>query len=87
MRAGLQVNWTSEKECFDTFLHELAQFNVPFSVTGEPPMNTAQQQWQIQHVLYPAFKSYLKPSNKLAKNGNITQIASLDRLYRVFERC
>ncbi|KAF5345184.1 hypothetical protein D9758_009705 [Tetrapyrgos nigripes] len=38
MRLGPQVNWTSETECFDAFLRELAYFYVPGPVAGEPSL-------------------------------------------------
>ncbi|TFK22374.1 DNA binding protein [Coprinopsis marcescibilis] len=32
MRLGPQINWTSEKECFETFLRELAYFYTPLAL-------------------------------------------------------
>jgi DNA mismatch repair protein MLH1 len=36
LRLGPKVNWTSEKECFDTFLRELATFYVPEQLPPAP---------------------------------------------------
>ncbi|KAF6757676.1 hypothetical protein DFP72DRAFT_890338 [Ephemerocybe angulata] len=35
MRLGPQVDWTSEKECFETFLRELAYFYTPLALIHE----------------------------------------------------
>lgn len=35
MRLGPQVDWTSEKECFETFLRELAYFYTPLALINE----------------------------------------------------
>eukprot|EP00698_Gefionella_okellyi_P000392 TRINITY_DN1034_c0_g1_i3.p1 TRINITY_DN1034_c0_g1~~TRINITY_DN1034_c0_g1_i3.p1 ORF type:complete len:386 (-),score=110.43 TRINITY_DN1034_c0_g1_i3:66-1223(-) len=43
--------------------------------------------WMSQHVLFPAFRSLLVPTQKLADDGAVLEIASLDNLYKVFERC
>lgn len=40
-----------------------------------------------QHVVYPALRLYLQPSDQLAKTGAVLKIASTESLYRVFERC
>lgn len=41
----------------------------------------------IQDVLYPAYRSIFLPPREFASDGTITQIAALEKLYRVFERC
>lgn len=47
----------------------------------------AQREWSIQHVLFPALRLFFKPPNSMAKNGTFVQVASLEKLYRIFERC
>lgn len=37
MRLGPQVDWTAEKPCFETFLHELAFFYVPEPLLPDRP--------------------------------------------------
>ncbi|GAV99710.1 dna mismatch repair protein [Lentinula edodes] len=51
MRLGPQVNWTSETECFESFLRELAYFYVPGPISSDPSIPTA-----IQHILFPAMR-------------------------------
>lgn len=100
----MQVNWTAEKDCFQTFLRELAFFYAPTSLLpGEPDIVEAdqqpqddrhrfnqlstEQQWQVQHVLFPAMQRYLQPPTSLIELGAIKQISSMASLYKVFERC
>ncbi|KAA1476635.1 DNA mismatch repair protein MutL [Dentipellis sp. KUC8613] len=105
MRLGPQVNWTSEAECFETFLRELAYFYVPGpgplaqeqlqppSPSSSPPDGSQPEaqavkaeKWQIEHVLFPAFRRYLvAPKSLLTRD--VVQVADLPDLYRVFERC
>jgi len=47
----------------------------------------AQREWTIQHILFPAMKLFLKPPNHLANDGSVIQIACLENLYKIFERC
>uniref|UniRef100_A0A7N0TB33 DNA mismatch repair protein S5 domain-containing protein n=1 Tax=Kalanchoe fedtschenkoi TaxID=63787 RepID=A0A7N0TB33_KALFE len=47
----------------------------------------AQREWSIQHVLFPAMRLFLKPPKPMATNGTFIQVASLNKLYKVFERC
>ncbi|CAM8946674.1 unnamed protein product [Rhodiola kirilowii] len=47
----------------------------------------AQREWSIQHVLFPAMRLFLKPPKSMATNGTFVQVASLNKLYKVFERC
>ncbi|THH32545.1 hypothetical protein EUX98_g1632 [Antrodiella citrinella] len=96
LRLGPQVDWTSERECFDTFLRELAYFYVPEPLLPEDPpeedsaklMTDAEKAvaWQIQHALFPALSRYLA-APKLLLDRDVVEVANLPDLYRVFERC
>nr|GAT48497.1 predicted protein [Mycena chlorophos] len=99
MRLGPLVDWTSEKECFETFLRELAYFYVPGplcepnSSTTEDEEEEAQAQaqdkaerWQIQHIVFPALRRYFAAPKGLL-DRDVVQVASLPELYKVFERC
>jgi DNA mismatch repair protein MLH1 len=45
------------------------------------------EQWTIQHLILPSMgKSYEPPKAHIA-NGAVVQVASTERLYKVFERC
>lgn len=89
-----QVDWTSESECFESFLRELASFYAPgaaISVTSSPASDEQKAQekaerWQIQYVLFPAMRRFLVAPKSLL-DRDVVQIASLPDLYKVFERC
>ncbi|MED6132717.1 DNA mismatch repair protein [Stylosanthes scabra] len=46
-----------------------------------------QREWSIQHVLFPSMRLFLKPPVSMATNGTFVQVASLEKLYKIFERC
>jgi len=41
----------------------------------------------IQHTLLPSMRVLLKPSTRRASDATVVQVASLERLYKIFERC
>ncbi|XP_010421834.2 PREDICTED: DNA mismatch repair protein MLH1 isoform X1 [Camelina sativa] len=47
----------------------------------------AQREWSIQHVLFPSMRLFLKPPAAMASNGTFVKVASLEKLYKIFERC
>ncbi|KAJ4832053.1 DNA mismatch repair protein [Turnera subulata] len=47
----------------------------------------SQREWSIQHVLFPSMRLFLKPPASMATNGTFIQVASLEKLYKIFERC
>lgn len=87
----MQVNWTSETECFESFLRELAYFYVPEPLIPDksspsPSEDEQSARWQIQHALFPALARYLVAPKSLL-DRDVVQVANLPDLYRVFERC
>lgn len=97
MRLGPQVCWTQERECFGSFLRELAYFYTPGDLSvsrkaqgpekaDEEDAEGKSERWQIEHVLFPVMRKYLQaPRNLLDRD--VLQVANLPDLYRVFERC
>ena len=45
--------------------------------------------WVIQNVLFPRFRSALEftPPRRFANDGTVVEIAALENLYKIFERC
>ncbi|XP_057531841.1 DNA mismatch repair protein MLH1 isoform X2 [Amaranthus tricolor] len=60
---------------------------IEHELLAEAETAWAQREWSVQHILFPAMRLFLKPSNSMAKNGTFVQVASLEKLYRIFERC
>ena len=51
------------------------------------PKLTQESERLLTGTLYPALRAYLLPSKKHSNNGTVSQIAALEQLYKVFERC
>ena len=49
--------------------------------------STSRYAEMIQHLFFPALRSLLLPPKHLVDEGIVVQIAALEQLYRVFERC
>lgn len=86
VRLVTEVNWNSEKECFDTFSRQTAIFYSQ----PNPDKNLEAQKseyWRQEHVIFPAIRRNFLPPTSFVNNGAILQIANLNDLYKVFERC
>lgn len=99
LRLGPHVNWMDEKECFATFLRELASYYVPERLPPSPGPDDQEQgmdeniksrrdevRYVVENVLFPAFRARLVATHSLMK-GSVLEVANLKGLYRVFERC
>ncbi|KAG4440668.1 hypothetical protein IFR05_003866 [Cadophora sp. M221] len=99
LRLGPHVNWTAEKECFATFLRELATYYVPEQLPPSPGPEHPEEELSeeirarrqqiakaVEDILFPAFRARLIATKSLMKGG-VVEIANLKGLYRVFERC
>ncbi|GLC43233.1 DNA mismatch repair protein [Pleodorina starrii] len=47
----------------------------------------AAYEYKIKNVILPAMRGCLKPPRARATDGSCVQVAALERLYRIFERC
>ena len=45
-----------------------------------------EQEWQLKHVVFPCMR-YLSPPKSLIESNAAVHVASLENLYKVFERC
>ena len=61
---------------------EFASENAPSAEDDEP-----ERVRSIRQFVFPAMRRCLHPSKVSAVQGVATQVASLEQLYRVFERC
>lgn len=90
---GLQVNWTSEEQCFETILREMATFYSlappPLKSKGaksgaEEPKDVA---WQVQHLILARCRTDAFDPPESLLDTAVVEVANLPALYRVFERC
>ncbi|CAH4037069.1 unnamed protein product [Pieris brassicae] len=86
VRLVTEVNWDSEKECFDTLSRQTAIFySQPNPDDNENVLKS--EFWKQEHIIFPAIRRYFLPPTSFVDSGAILQIASLSDLYKVFERC
>ncbi|GMK58343.1 hypothetical protein CspeluHIS016_0503750 [Cutaneotrichosporon spelunceum] len=85
-----RVDWDNERECFEGVLREIAFFYSPRPFEeGQDGMDedadeVAHQAWQLEHVLFPSFRRTRWPRTMVT---DVSQVANLPDLFRVFERC
>eukprot|EP01012_Entosiphon_sulcatum_P024156 TRINITY_DN29334_c0_g1_i1.p1 TRINITY_DN29334_c0_g1~~TRINITY_DN29334_c0_g1_i1.p1 ORF type:complete len:740 (-),score=80.00 TRINITY_DN29334_c0_g1_i1:13-2208(-) len=61
---------------------------VPSTTTDAMSGGTPSElRWLAQHVILPACRAVLVPPTRWATDGTVVQIACLESLYKVFERC
>jgi DNA mismatch repair protein MLH1 len=95
-----KVNWEDEMECFRTVALAIAAFystlstEYPLVIDTSPdppghafPPLTREADEQLRSLLYPAMRMYLIPHRARAADHTVVQIAALEQLYKVFERC
>ncbi|KAK3164122.1 hypothetical protein QOZ80_1AG0012960 [Eleusine coracana subsp. coracana] len=60
---------------------------IDHELVAEAETAWSQREWTIQHVLFPSMRLFLKPPKSMATDGTFVQVASLEKLYKIFERC
>ncbi|EIE84093.1 hypothetical protein RO3G_08798 [Rhizopus delemar RA 99-880] len=83
LRLGTEVDWETEKKCFEAFSRELAIFYC-----ADPLLNNQEREGflhQVQHFIFPCFKTHFVATNVL--KNHVSQLANLTDLYKIFERC
>ncbi|KAH3719211.1 hypothetical protein DPMN_062043, partial [Dreissena polymorpha] len=96
LRLATEVDWDSEKGCFETFSREMSHFYAikkpqfarsEDSQTSKDSRDHGTWQWTTEHVIYPALRNLFYPPRQMAQNSTVLQVANLPDLYKVFERC
>ena len=96
-RLATEVDWSAEQPCFNGVCRELGSFYAepPFAFTGDGEVKRSENldliddeaKKFVRHTLFPAISFLLVPPQRLATNGTVMKLASLNSLYKVFERC
>jgi len=93
------VDWSTEKACFQTLARVLGHFyavdcsydEINASADEGAQITPADEETETQRVIrlvvFPAMKRNLLPPREYATDGTVIQIACLEQLYKVFERC
>merc|ERR1719219_2725878 len=95
LRLATEVEWDSEKECFQSFAEETAKLYSVGEVKGRSPRydygphGGESREWShsVEHILYPAIKKLLLPPASCMTDRTLVQVVNLPDLYKVFERC
>lgn len=66
---------------------DIKEDEIEQELLSEAESAWSQREWSIQHVLFPSMRLFLKPPTSMATNGTFVKIASLEKLYKIFERC
>lgn len=87
-RVIAKVNWNDEKECLGGILRQLALFYIP-EVISDDVENVEERKRKVadclENLLMPIVKRKFLATENLLRD--VIEIASLPKLYRVFERC
>jgi len=97
LRLSTEVEWDEEQTCFETLSREFSEFyclqydedeteDEPADLSVVTPKENSRN-WSIEHVFFPAFRRRFLPPQSASEDGSVIRIASLDKLYKVFERC
>ena len=101
LRLATEVDWDSEKGCFQTIAQEIAKLYAMRPIEQESDNSATQStqnkrsadpnipDWKftVEHILFPQLKSFFVPDQSVTASGAILQVADLHDLYKVFERC
>ena len=101
LHLGNDTDWDTEKGCFADVARHLGEFYAmqppppesppPTAAAGEAPQQQSvamrAHERAVAHLLLPALRQYLRPPAAFATDGTVLQVACLEQLYRVFERC
>ncbi|XP_028801610.1 DNA mismatch repair protein MLH1 [Neltuma alba] len=82
-----KLGCAEQNPCNTTGNDEISENDVDHELLSEAELAWSQREWSIQHVLFPSMRLFFKPPASMATNGTFVQVASLEKLYKIFERC
>lgn len=82
-RLALKVDYRTERECFENICHELASF---YQCRPSERENVAMKE-TVVNILLPVMRYNFSPPKTHDHDGSVIQVACLEHLYKIFERC
>ena len=91
LRLATDTDWKEEQGCFRTIACNIAMYYAR-QASDEAEMTSQYNvsdvvKTTLVNILLPAIRSQLKLPSECATDGTVVQIAALEQLYKVFERC
>jgi DNA mismatch repair protein MLH1 len=101
LRLATDTDWLHEKECFRNVALHIANYYSRLAPSDEDDTeSTVQSQTArssapappaierfVTSTLLPAARTHLQLPTECATDGTVVQVAALEQLYKVFERC
>lgn len=96
LRLCSEVDWSEEQPCFKGICEQLASFYKMDPISDvEQKENPAYLDskdhsslaWKIEHSLFPSVRTDFTPTKDLGSDGTVVQIACVEKLFKIFERC
>lgn len=84
-RLGLQINYEEERGCLEGIMRQISLLYVPEIISSGDNEEREAMNVFLRDQMFPQLKTCFHAPTSLSKN--ITQIADLPGLYRIFERC
>jgi DNA mismatch repair protein MLH1 len=92
LRLATKVDFSNEQPCFEDIAQCLGWYFslLPFHDAGNVAAHANEKgtlRWFVQHQLLPTCRSRFSPRREFATDGTMLQVAALENLYKIFERC
>eukprot|EP01083_Nonionella_stella_P084629 234326_1 len=96
LKLAEECDWDEESRCFEsvsTHIAKLYAVRPGYYLKGKDgnadDSSSDSLKWTIEHTLFPHFRQPMEfsPPRHFANDGTVVEIAALENLYKIFERC
>lgn len=96
--SAMKTQWTEEKKCYldialviakyyMTSLQDMSPVSTNESFSDASDVNVDKLNDRMNNILLPLVRTYYRPTLKYHNFTHLTEIAALENLYKIFERC